>query len=185
MIYHESFSSDCAVLEVGCYLKRWVSSQWTNADDYYGVIDGKLSDGTYCYVVSGGIITQKDPCSATLTVRYEADTFTAELSDALSTTITISQTTLDVTGYDDVACTSLSGESDTGTGNIVINPGSTIVNVAGSFGMTTNSTHYKFNGQLSVNTGSGAVLRYDGENFLVGPTSLTIYFAQTCQTYYD
>jgi hypothetical protein len=62
------FSSDCAILDVGCYLKVWTGSQWLNADAFTDVVSGKFSDGTYCYTVSNGVITSKDLCGYTVTV---------------------------------------------------------------------------------------------------------------------
>jgi hypothetical protein len=61
-LYNSEFSSECAVLDVGCSLKFWSSSGWINA--YHE----KYSDGTYCYTVSNGVITSKDLCGYTLTV---------------------------------------------------------------------------------------------------------------------
>jgi len=50
--------SNCATLAVGCYL-------YTDTGLTTPVSNGKYSDGTYCYVVSGGSgqITAKNTCS--------------------------------------------------------------------------------------------------------------------------
>jgi hypothetical protein len=68
------FSSDCSILEVGCYLKIWNGSSWVNADDYTNVVDGKLSDGTYCYTVVDGIITSKALCTVDVYLNICSDT---------------------------------------------------------------------------------------------------------------
>lgn len=56
------FSSDCSILDTGCYLRIW-DGVWTDAEDYSGVVSGKFSDGVYCYTVANGIITTKSQCS--------------------------------------------------------------------------------------------------------------------------
>lgn len=72
------FSSDCSILEVGCYLRIWNGSSWVNADDYttglWSVVDGKLSDGTYCYTVVDGIITSKVACIVNVFLNLCSDT---------------------------------------------------------------------------------------------------------------
>ena len=72
------FSSDCSILEVGCYLKIWNGSSWVNADDYttgfWSVVDGKLSDGTYCYTVVNGVITSKVACTVDVYLNLCSDT---------------------------------------------------------------------------------------------------------------
>ena len=70
------FSSDCSILDVGCYLKIWNGSSWINADDYsgfYSVVDGKLSDGTYCYTVVDGVITSKVLCTVNVYLNICSD----------------------------------------------------------------------------------------------------------------
>lgn len=126
--------------------------------------------------------TNVDPATSILNVKYEADTFSAELSDAIYTTnITISQVSLDVIGYENCALNQLSGESDTAMGNLTVNTGETSGTVSGNFGMTTNTIEYKFTGNLTVN----GVSRYDGETFTIGNTSVTLYFPSNCITYVD
>lgn len=72
--YHQTFSSDCSTLEVGCYLKIWNGSTWVNADSYTNVVSGKFSDGSYCYTVSNGVITAKDTCTVNLYMNICTDT---------------------------------------------------------------------------------------------------------------
>jgi hypothetical protein len=68
-IYHNFWSSNCTVLEVGCHLMTYTGSGvWMNADDDVNVVNGKFSDGTYCYTVVDGIITSKASCGYNLTV---------------------------------------------------------------------------------------------------------------------
>jgi hypothetical protein len=62
------FYSDCATLDVNCYLKYWNGSSWVDAEDVSGVVDGKFSDGTYCYTVANGVITSKVSCQVNLLV---------------------------------------------------------------------------------------------------------------------
>lgn len=73
-LYHTEFSSDCSILEVGCFLKIWNGSSWVNADSYSGVVSGKFSDGTNCYTVSSGVITAKDQCRVDIYMNICADT---------------------------------------------------------------------------------------------------------------
>jgi hypothetical protein len=127
-----------------------------------------------------------DPASATLSVRYEADTFYAELTDSIpSTTITIAANTLSVLGYDDSSCGSLSGESDSASNNLVITAGTTNDTEPGNFGFTTNTTYYNFPGNLTIN----GTLRADGDVFTIGGTSVTLSYpygaGSGCDPYFD
>lgn len=123
-----------------------------------------------------------DPTTSILNVKYEADTFYADVSDIIySTSITVGQASLDVIGYENCALNQLSGESDDASGNLVVNAGAASGNVSGNFGMTTNTVEYKFTGNLTVN----GVSRYDGETFTIGNTSVTLYFPSSCISYID
>ena len=127
-------------------------------------------------------ISDADPATSTLSVKYEADTFYADLTDAIySTSITITAATLGVTGYEDGACSSLSGESDSASNNIVVTAGTLSDSEPGNFGFSTTSQYYKFNGMLNVN----GTNRSDGESFTVGGTTVTLYFPQNCFPYID
>lgn len=123
-----------------------------------------------------------DPFTSILQISYEADTFSALLSEAIySTNITINATSLNVIGYDDSSCNSLSGETDFASNNLVITAGTLSDSEPGNFGFTTNTTYYTFSGQLEVN----GTNRYDGEQFTIGNTIVTISFAQSCTPYFD
>lgn len=61
-IYNLEFSSDCTTLNVGCYLQVWNGSVWVNADAVTSVVNGKFSDGVYCYIVAEGVIVGKNSC---------------------------------------------------------------------------------------------------------------------------
>lgn len=127
-------------------------------------------------------VSDADPVSATLFVKYEADTFYADITDAIySTSITISAATLGVVGYEDGSCSNLSGESDSSPNNLVITAGTTSASQLGNFGFSPTSQYYKFNGMLNVN----GTNRYDGETFTIGATSVTLYFPQSCFFYID
>lgn len=124
-----------------------------------------------------------DPLTATLDVKYEADTFSATLSSPIrSTNITLSS--LAVTGYDDGSCTNLSGDSDSSSGNMTITAGNYNGNVAGLYGMTTNTLYYNFS-SITVNGTS----RNNGDSFTIGGTTVTIYYPQNgysgCDPYFD
>lgn len=126
--------------------------------------------------------TNVDPTTSILNVKYEADTFYADVSDIIySTGITIGQPSLNVLGYENCALNQLSGESDSATTNLIISAGAASGNVSGNFGMTTNTVEYKFTGNLTVN----GVSRYDGETFTIGNTSVTLYFPSSCISYID
>lgn len=68
-LYHDTFSSNCATLDVGCKVMFYSGGGvWTEGEDVSGVVGGKFSDGTYCYTVSGGIITSKTSCFVDVTI---------------------------------------------------------------------------------------------------------------------
>jgi len=122
-----------------------------------------------------------DAVSTTLEVKYETNYFYANIYDYInSTTITISAASLSVIGYDDGSCSSPSGESDTSPNALVINGGSLNASQQGNYGMTCTTTYYKFSGNLVINGTS----RYDGEQFYIGSTYVTLSFPQSCAPYF-
>jgi len=58
-IAHSFFSSNCATLDVGCYVRYWNGTAWIFPSSLAGVADTIFSDGTYCYTIVSGVITEK------------------------------------------------------------------------------------------------------------------------------
>lgn len=58
-IAHSFFSSNCATLDVGCYVRYWNGTAWIIPSSLAGVADTIFSDGTYCYTIVSGVITEK------------------------------------------------------------------------------------------------------------------------------
>jgi hypothetical protein len=59
---------------------------WENAEDVTNVVNGKFSDGEYCYTVVDGVITSKDICTVSVFMNICADT-TADGSGYVSVRI--------------------------------------------------------------------------------------------------
>ena len=184
-LYHKKFSSDCVYLDIGCYVKYFDNTAWQNADTHPNVVSGKFSDGSYCYTIENGIVTQKYSTFVTLNVhynrsfsRYDAIIYTPTSDPAIAPTIVISESSLAVTGFTDGACSVTSGETDTAVNNLIIPDGDYIGQVNANIGFTVNTEYYKFDGYLVVND----TPRYDGETFMIGSTEVTIFYAQNCYT---
>ena len=130
-------------------------------------------------------VANADPATANLTIEYTADTFSATLSEAIpSTGITINSAGLAVTGFTDGSCNSLSGETDSASADLFISAGNTSDSEAGNFGFTNTTTHYHFNGTLTIN---GNTVN-DGDTITIGGTQVTVGFPQsgfTCDPYFD
>lgn len=179
---HSNFSSNCSTLAVGCKLRKFDGSPWTDADAVSGVVGGKFSDGTFCYTVSNGLITLKEPHVASLSVSYINGQFSAILSDALSCAITISSSSLNVYGYSDSGCTSLEA-TDFALADLTINAGETTGSIGGSYPLFCNPVFfYHFPGtQLSINNGLGVSNYSNFSTFTCGGTTVTLYFPDNVQ----
>lgn len=188
--------SDCVTLEIGCYLKYWTGSEWIDADDVSGVVDGKFSDGQFCYTVSNGIITAKSLCifDVTMIVGYNGDLFYAQLwrpdllaARTISENITISAASLNVVGFEDSACSIYSSESDYAPVDLVIEAGQTSAAVNGAFGFNSppggTTQYYHFSSTLEINS----TLRSNNSNFTIGNGNITIQYTDSasCALYID
>jgi hypothetical protein len=182
-VYQSTFSSDCVVLDVGCQLKvlKFVSGQftWVDADDETNVVDGKFSDGQRCFTVSNGIITSKVICHTILSIYYEGGSYICNLYDPISASITISAFSTGVTGYTEDTCTTPSGENDNASSNIVINTGDVFASQQGTTFLTSSSTHYKFDGNLTINGTSVP----QGNTIVIGGTTVTVLYTSLCTSY--
>jgi hypothetical protein len=180
--------SDCVTLEVGCYLKYWTGTSWIDAEDVSGVVDGRFSDGQYCYTVSNGIITAKSLCifDVTMIVGYTGDDFYVQLwrpdllaSMTINQTITISAASLTVVGYEDSACSVYSSESDFASGDLVIPANDPTTSVNGTFGFNSppggTTQYYHFSSTLEVN----GILRNNNDVFTIGNGNITIQYTDS------
>lgn len=182
-IYHNKFSSDCAYLDVNCLLKYFDGTSWINADLYSGVVDGKFSDGQFCYTVSNGVITSKYSPAASLYVQFNSTNgFVASYypSNAIVQTTTIDQTSLYIIGYTDQFCSVNSGETTVGLLDLILYERFTIGTQDGSPGFTSVTNYYKFNGPLTINGTS----RNDGDSFYIGETLVDLSFPSICNQYF-
>jgi len=154
---------------------------WENAEDVTNVVNGKFSDGEYCYTVVDGVITSKDTCApanAILNVYYQAGSYGAYLDVALTANVTVYSSSTYVQGYSDNSC-SIPNDNDTSSANLVITAGNTSTTESGNNMMGCFNLRYEFTGQLDVNGTSVA----DGGSLSIGGTTVTVYYPSVCTVY--
>lgn len=175
---HWYWCSDCTTLDIGCYLRWWNGQEWVDADDGQGAclagINGKFSDGVYCYTVVNGVITDKYTCVYEIYFNICTDT-AADGSGYVSVRIQAQNTTNYATGTLKSLNTSVTiGFTIYGESSGVISDSITIPVNSSNSGSPTSYGPGFGSGELvqSITITSVSPGSYTGQNYNAGSTNI-------------